>query len=199
MEFQVSKLCKYTHIHLYDGICWYCLLLLWYWKIWLLIRDVSSNDLCGTIPTSGPFEHIPLNKYVSSFCNLLLASLLVVILFKLMYMDLIIHLCTHLLLLLNLFFCPWIAIYVIEVLVSFFVDRNRLYLSFLFYVILWKNSFFSHIRFYCHLSGWQRVGFDLLLAVWNSISKFIVSVPESCYFTGLGLLCLWGFHKMKFI
>jgi len=25
-------------------------------------RDVSNNDLCGTIPTSGPFEHIPLNK-----------------------------------------------------------------------------------------------------------------------------------------
>ncbi|KAH9790407.1 Leucine-rich repeat protein 1 [Citrus sinensis] len=42
----------------------------------LKVVDVSSNDLCGTIPTSGPFEHIPLNKYVSSFCNLLLASLL---------------------------------------------------------------------------------------------------------------------------
>ncbi|KAH9741902.1 Leucine-rich repeat protein 1 [Citrus sinensis] len=28
----------------------------------LKVVDVSSNDLCGTIPTSGPFEHIPLNK-----------------------------------------------------------------------------------------------------------------------------------------
>lgn len=26
-------------------------------------RDVSNNDLCGTIPTTGPFEHFPLNKY----------------------------------------------------------------------------------------------------------------------------------------
>jgi hypothetical protein len=25
--------------------------------------DVSSNDLCGTIPTSGPFEHIPLSNF----------------------------------------------------------------------------------------------------------------------------------------
>ncbi|PPD83359.1 hypothetical protein GOBAR_DD19723 [Gossypium barbadense] len=25
--------------------------------------DVSNNDLCGTIPTSGPFEHIPLNNF----------------------------------------------------------------------------------------------------------------------------------------
>ncbi|KAE8687178.1 Detected protein of confused Function [Hibiscus syriacus] len=28
----------------------------------LKVVDVSSNDLCGPIPTSGPFEHIPLNK-----------------------------------------------------------------------------------------------------------------------------------------
>ncbi|MBA0719886.1 hypothetical protein Golax_007533, partial [Gossypium laxum] len=27
----------------------------------LKVVDVSNNDLCGTIPTSGPFEHIPLN------------------------------------------------------------------------------------------------------------------------------------------
>ncbi|XP_038994710.1 leucine-rich repeat protein 1-like [Hibiscus syriacus] len=26
------------------------------------VVDMSKNDLCGTIPTSGPFEHIPLNK-----------------------------------------------------------------------------------------------------------------------------------------
>ncbi|KAF3320444.1 hypothetical protein FCM35_KLT15140 [Carex littledalei] len=29
-------------------------------------ETVSHNDLCGTIPTTGPFEHIPLNKYMSS-------------------------------------------------------------------------------------------------------------------------------------
>ncbi|KAG5253543.1 leucine-rich repeat protein [Salix suchowensis] len=29
----------------------------------LKVVDVSSNDLCGTIPTSGPFEHIPLNNF----------------------------------------------------------------------------------------------------------------------------------------
>ncbi|KAF3335679.1 somatic embryogenesis receptor kinase 1-like protein [Carex littledalei] len=28
----------------------------------LKVVDVSHNDLCGTIPTTGPFEHIPLNK-----------------------------------------------------------------------------------------------------------------------------------------
>ncbi|WVY92010.1 hypothetical protein V8G54_037524 [Vigna mungo] len=28
----------------------------------LKVVDVSNNDLCGTIPTSGPFEHIPLNN-----------------------------------------------------------------------------------------------------------------------------------------
>ncbi|KAG6411813.1 hypothetical protein SASPL_129897 [Salvia splendens] len=27
-------------------------------------QDVSNNNLCGTIPSSGPFEHIPLNKFV---------------------------------------------------------------------------------------------------------------------------------------
>ncbi|PKU63014.1 BRASSINOSTEROID INSENSITIVE 1-associated receptor kinase 1 [Dendrobium catenatum] len=30
----------------------------------LKVLDVSNNDLCGTIPTIGPFERIPLNKYV---------------------------------------------------------------------------------------------------------------------------------------
>lgn len=35
-------------------------------KLTLFFRDVSNNDLCGTIPTSGPFEHIPLNKWVPS-------------------------------------------------------------------------------------------------------------------------------------
>ncbi|KAE8687180.1 Glucan endo-1,3-beta-glucosidase 4 [Hibiscus syriacus] len=29
----------------------------------LKVVDVSSNDLCGPIPTSGPFEHIPLNNF----------------------------------------------------------------------------------------------------------------------------------------
>ncbi|GJN17398.1 hypothetical protein PR202_gb04460 [Eleusine coracana subsp. coracana] len=29
----------------------------------LKVVDVSSNDLCGTIPTSGPFEHIPLSNF----------------------------------------------------------------------------------------------------------------------------------------
>ncbi|KAE8700841.1 BRASSINOSTEROID INSENSITIVE 1-associated receptor kinase 1 [Hibiscus syriacus] len=33
----------------------------------LKVVDVSNNDLCGPIPTSGPFEHIPLNNYM---CNL---------------------------------------------------------------------------------------------------------------------------------
>ncbi|KAI9079503.1 hypothetical protein K1719_038585 [Acacia pycnantha] len=28
----------------------------------LKVVDVSDNDLCGTIPTTGPFEHIPLSK-----------------------------------------------------------------------------------------------------------------------------------------
>ncbi|KAK8959479.1 Somatic embryogenesis receptor kinase 2 [Platanthera guangdongensis] len=28
----------------------------------LKVVDVSNNDLCGTFPTSGSFEHIPLNK-----------------------------------------------------------------------------------------------------------------------------------------
>ncbi|XP_038973126.1 uncharacterized protein LOC103718630 isoform X1 [Phoenix dactylifera] len=31
----------------------------------LKVIDVSKNNLCGTIPTSGPFEHIPLNKLMS--------------------------------------------------------------------------------------------------------------------------------------
>jgi hypothetical protein len=29
----------------------------------LKVIDVSNNDLCGTIPTSGPFEHIPLSNF----------------------------------------------------------------------------------------------------------------------------------------
>ncbi|KAH9741900.1 Leucine-rich repeat protein 1 [Citrus sinensis] len=40
----------------------------------LKVVDVSSNDLCGTIPTSGPFEHIPLNKALNNFLRLSISS-----------------------------------------------------------------------------------------------------------------------------
>ncbi|RVW15837.1 Leucine-rich repeat protein 1 [Vitis vinifera] len=30
----------------------------------LKVVDVSNNNLCGTIPTTGPFEHIQLNNLI---------------------------------------------------------------------------------------------------------------------------------------
>ena len=59
-----SKWCK--SFSFLSCICWIACLSLHVNNLILYVhasRDVSNNDLCGTIPTSGPFEHIPLSKY----------------------------------------------------------------------------------------------------------------------------------------